>query len=126
MQNPTMFAQLRFKFHRVDAVTPGPGHIDATAKLIEALRDLTKSFGMLLALIKLPRIEQRHARIEQQRFDEFGRPDFGNATRIAADGIEVVVRHIIPETVSGAHGRRDDDRSLAGEHYSAPAKPAQT
>jgi hypothetical protein len=58
---------------------------------------------------EMPRIEKRRARVEQQRPDQLGCPDLGDAIRIAADGVNVVVWDIVSEGSSRAHRRRDDN-----------------
>jgi hypothetical protein len=89
--------------------TKRPCHIDATTELIDPLRHRTESCTPLLSLSELPHIEERYARVEQQRPNQLGGSDLGDATRIATYGVKVVIWDIVPEATSGAHGRRNDD-----------------
>jgi hypothetical protein len=104
-----MLAEPVFKSSCIKNLTPRPRHVDAATKLEEPLRYRADFAGMLFTLFELPRVEHRHAGVEQDRTDQLGYFDFGNAARVAADGVEIVVWHKVREAFGIPTRWRDDN-----------------
>jgi hypothetical protein len=90
---------------RSDNLAPGPGHVYAAAKLKKPFGDLRDALRMTFggfALIKAPGVEKRTCRIEQVGPNHFRGPNRADPSQVAADRVEVIVRHEIPESSTSA------------------------
>jgi hypothetical protein len=115
MLNAAMLCDARFNLAFVQNLAPGPGHVDAAPKLIETLGDRADSLRVIVRLVaglETPRIEQRIPRIEEAWPDGFRRADISDAPRITSNSIEVVVRHVVLETLPIANGWCGNHRPL--------------
>ena len=93
---------------RWDNFTPRPGHVDSASELVEPVGAAANPLRIRLSfrrIVKRPSVKQRRFDVEQDRADGLGRADFADPLRVAADGVEVVIRHIVPEALANPHGR---------------------
>ena len=82
-----------------------PRHVDAASELIQPCRDGTDSGRFRRAGLEAPYEQDRHHRIEETRPPLLPDPNLADARGVAADRIQVVVRHEPPDR-SPASNRR--------------------
>ena len=78
---------------RVQNPSAGPRHVDATSKLIHPFSNRADSFRCRRPGLEVPQVKNRSVRIEETGTPLLADPDFAHSRRVAADRIQVVVRH---------------------------------
>jgi len=83
-----------------------PCDVDAAPELVQPFRDLAHLLRFVSPRVEIPYVEHGDLRVEVERPPSLSNPYLAHVSRIAPNGVEIVVRHEVSRASAGPRGRR--------------------